>query len=307
MTTLTESIVEEAALAWLESLGYTVLTGLDVAPGEAGAERSGYDEVVLSERLRTALTRINPQLPPDAIDEAMRRVLRPESPALVQNNRAFHRMLVEGVPVEYRRDDGSITNDIAWLIDYDNPTRNSWLAVNQFSVHEGRHTRRPDIVLFVNGLPLVVFELKNAALENTMVWNAFQQLQTYKQQIPSLFVYNAALVISDGVEARVGSLTANWERFAPWRTIDGHELAPVSMPQLQVLVRGLLEPYRLLEFVRSFIVFEEMGGGTVEKKLAGYHQFHVDGSPSAVAAPAACQPADASIRARSGSSWASGV
>lgn len=274
MTTLTESIVEAAALAWLESLGYTVLTGPDVAPGEAGAERASYGEVVLSERLRVALTRINPQLPPDALDEALRKVLRPESPALVPNNRAFHRMLVEGVPVEYRRDDGSIANDIAWLIDFDNPTRNSWLAINQFSVHEGRHTRRPDIVLFVNGLPLVVIELKNAASERATIWNAFQQLQTYKQQIPNLFVYNAALVISDGVEARVGALTASWERFAPWRTIAGHELAPPSMPQLQVLVRGLLEPYRLLEFVRSFIVFEDMGGGNLEKKLAGYHQLH---------------------------------
>ncbi len=274
MTTLNESVIEEAALAWLEALGYTVLAGPDIAPDEPGAERASFEDVVLAGRLRDALERLNPHLPPEALDEAFRKVLRPESAALLQNNRAFHRMLVDGVPVEYRRPDGSIAGDAASLVDFDEPLRNNWLAVNQFSVKEGQHTRRPDIVLFVNGLPLVVLELKNAADESATIWTAFRQLQTYKQQIPSLFVYNAALVISDGVEARMGSLTANHERFLPWRTVEGEVVAPGSMPQLQVLVRGVFEPYRLLELVRYFIVFEDVGDGRVEKKLAAYHQFH---------------------------------
>ena len=274
MTTFTESLVEQAALAWLEALGYGVLAGPALSPGEASAERESLADVVLAGRLREALARLNPELPPDALDDAFRKVTRPAAPGLPQNNRAFQRMFVEGVPVEYRRADGSLASDSARLADFDYPTRNNFLAVNQLSVREGRATRRPDIVLFINGLPLVVIELKNAASERATIWQAFEQLQTYKHEIPSLFVYNAVLVISDGTEARMGSLTANRERFLPWRTVEGTALAPISMPQLQVLVRGVFEPYRLLELLRSFIVFEDFGGGNVEKKLAGYHQFH---------------------------------
>jgi type I restriction enzyme R subunit len=187
---------------------------------------------------------------------------------LLQNNRAFHRMLVDGVPVEYRRPDGSVAGDTVRLLDFDQPLRNDWLAVNQFTVQEGQHIRRPDLVLFVNGLPLVVLELKNAAEENATIWQAFQQLQTYKQEIGSLFVYNTALVIS-----RIGSLTADRERFLPWRTVEGEAPAPAAMPELQVLVRGAFEPHRFLDLLRYFIVFEDDGGG-LEKKIAGYHQFH---------------------------------
>jgi type I restriction enzyme R subunit len=183
-------------------------------------------------------------------------------------------MLVDGVNVEFARPDGSIAGAQAWLVDFDKPENNDWLAVNQFTVAEGQHTRRPDVVIFLNGLPIAAIELKNSADENATIWNAFNQLQTYKDQIPSLFVYNELLVISDGLEARVGSLSADREWFMPWRTIEGEELAPASTPQLQVLIQGLFEKRRLLDFLRYFIVFEDSGKGDPVKKIAGYHQFH---------------------------------
>ncbi len=270
-----ESHVEEAALSWFEGLGYSLLHGPNIAPGEAAAERSSYADVVLVGRLQQAIASLNPHVPAPALEEALRKVLHCESPSLVGNNRVMHRMLVDGVEVEYKRPDGSIAGDRVRLIDFDNPEANDWLAVNQFTVIEGQHNRRPDIVLFVNGLPLAVIELKNAADEDATIWNAFNQLQTYKLQIPSLFTYNAALVVSDGLEARVGALTANREWFMPWRTIDGEELAPATLLQLDVLVKGLFEKRRFLKMLRHFVVFEEeITGGEVIKKMAGYHQFH---------------------------------
>jgi type I restriction enzyme R subunit len=274
MATITESVVEQAALAWLEALGFAVAHGPEIAPGELAAERDDYGQVVLHRRLRDALARLNPDLPPEALDEAFRRLTRPESADLVANNRALHRMLVNGVNVEYRRPDGTIAGAQARVIDFDDPDANDWLAVNQFTVVENRRERRPDVVLFVNGLPLAVIELKNPADENATIWSAFNQLQTYKQDIPSLFVYNEALVISDGVEARIGTLTADRERFMPWRTIGGEDLAPASLPQLQVVLKGVFEKRRLLDLVRHFNVFEDDGRGVVVKKMAGYHQFH---------------------------------
>ena len=183
-------------------------------------------------------------------------------------------MLVEGVPVEVHHEDGTIRGETVRLIDFDHPEANDWLAVNQFTVVEQKRERRPDIVLFVNGLPLAVIELKNAAQENATIWSAFNQLQTYKQEIPSLLAFNELLVISDGLQARLGSLTADRERFMPWRTIEGEELASDVMPQIEVMLRGLFEHRRFLDFVRHFIVFEDEGGGRLVKKLAGYHQFH---------------------------------
>jgi type I restriction enzyme R subunit len=271
---LTEADVEQAALGWLAALGYAVVHGPAIAPGEPGAERGSYGDVVLVERLRAALARLNPAVPAAALDEALRKVLRPDSPSLLVNNRAFHRMLVEGVNVETRRPDGSIAGAQVRLLDFAHVAANDWLAVNQFTVIEGRHNRRADVVLFVNGLPLAVIELKNPADEDADVWKAFNQLQTYKAQIPSLFVYNEALVISDGLTARIGSLTADKERFMPWRTIAGEQLAPATMLELEVLLRGVFERERFLDLLRSFVVFEDDGGGTLVKKLAGYHQFH---------------------------------
>ena len=268
----TESEVEVVALEWFSRLGYAVLSGPDIAPGEAAAERESYDQVTLVGRLQEAIGRLNPQIPEEAREEALRKVLRADSPGLVASNRAFHRMLVDGVEVEYRVDDG-VRGDAVRLVDFDDPERNDWLVVNQFTVAEGQINRRPDVVVFVNGLPLAVIELKNAADENATIWTAWSQFQTYKHQIPSLFMYNEALVISDGVEARVGTLTGEREWFMPWRTVEGDDLAPTAMPQLQVLVPGIFEKRRFLALVRHFIVFD-VNGAEVQKKIAGYHQFH---------------------------------
>jgi len=269
----TESVVEEATLSWLMSLGYTVAIGPDIAPDGLFSERTDYGQVVLVERLRQAIERLNPSIPQEAREDALRKVLRIHEPALVTTNRAFHRLLTDGVDVEYPGEGGRVIGDKVWLLDFTKPENNDWLAVNQFTVVEDRHNRRPDVVVFVNGLPLVVIELKNAADENATIWSAFQQLQTYKLQIPSLLAYNALLIISDGLQARVGSLTADRERFMPWRTTDGKEVAPLNVPQLHVMMSGLLEKRRFLEYVRHFTVFED-DNGTLVKKIAGYHQFH---------------------------------
>ncbi len=273
-TRFTESVVEEAALEWLEGNGYTVLAGPVIAPEEPAAERDDYGQVILEGRLRQALARLNPDVPADALDEAFRKLARAELPSLVANNHAVHRYLVEGVPVEYQRSDGSLGGDLVRVLDYEDIENNEFLAVNQFTVVEDQHDRRPDIVLFVNGLPLAVIELKNAADEGADIWRAFNQLQTYKAQIPSLFAFNEALVISDGVQARVGTLTAGREWFMPWRTIEGEELADTRLPQLQVVLQGVFDKRRFLDLVRYFIVFDDEGGGVLAKKMAGYHQFH---------------------------------
>jgi type I restriction enzyme R subunit len=269
-----ESIVEQAALAWLESAGWSVRHGAEIAPGELAAERSDYGQVVLAQRLRDALAQLNRSLPTAALEDAFRKLTRPEGVDLSAWNRAVHRLFVDGVTVEYRTPDGEIRGAQARVLDFDNTAANDWLAVNQFTVVENKHSRRPDVVLFVNGLPLAVVELKNAADENTTIWTAFQQLQTYKAEIPSLFATNALLVISDGVEARVGTLTAGREWFKPWRTIAGERLAEAHLPELQVVCEGIFTPRRFLDLVRDFLVFEDEGGGRLAKKMAGYHQFH---------------------------------
>jgi type I restriction enzyme, R subunit len=280
MGDFTESVVEQASLAWLEALGYVVLHGPDIAAGECDAERSdpNYRDVALDRRLRQALSNLNPDLPNEAQEDAYRKLMRIDAPSLVERNRALHRMLVNGVTVEYRRKDGSIVGAQARVIDFDSPDKNDWLAVNQFTVSEGQHMRRPDVVLFVNGLPLAVIELKNPADEDATVWSAFQQLQTYQTQIPALFTTNAALIASDGVQARIGSLGAGKEWFKPWRTITGREDASSKLSELQVVLEGVFEKRRFLDFLRYFIVFEDStadeGNGRLIKKMAGYHQFH---------------------------------
>ncbi len=272
----TESIVEEATLAWLEGLGYAVLNGPEIAAGMHEAERTdpNYRDVVLERRLRQALVSLNPNLPPEALEDAFRKLVRADAPSLVERNRAVHRMLVDGITVEYRRKNGSIAGAQVQVIDFDRPDNNDWLAVNQFTVAEGQHTRRPDVVLFVNGLPLAVIELKNPADENATVWSAYQQLQTYQVQISLLFATNAALIVSDGVQARIGTLGAGKEWFKPWRTITGRDNAAPSLAELQVVLEGVFERRRFLALVRHFIVFEDAGGGKLTKKMAGYHQFH---------------------------------
>ena len=274
---ITESVVEQASIAWLESLGWNVAHTPGIAPGSPGAERSGYGEVVLERRLRDALARLNPDLPDTALDDAFRKLLRPEGATPEASNRAVHRLLLDGVTVQYRDDSGAIHGAQAFAIDFDDPEGNDWLAVNQFTVVENKRERRPDVVLFVNGLPLGVVELKNPADEDATIWTAWRQLQTYKAELPSLFAFNAALVVSDGVEARIGTLTAGREWFKPWRTISGETLADPHMPQLQVMLAGAFQPRRFLALVRDFIVFED-DGGALAKKMAGYHQFHAVGT-----------------------------
>lgn len=276
MSSFTESVVEDATLAWLEALGCQVLHGPDIAVGELASERSdlNYRDVILERRLREALFRLNPELPVEALEDAFRKLTRADAATLLERNRAVHRMLVDGVNVEYRRKDGSIAGAQARVIDFDAAENNDWLAVNQFTVSEGQHTRRPDVVLFVNGLPLAVIELKNPTDEDATIWSAYQQLQTYQAQIPSLFNTNAALIISDGVQARIGTLGAGKEWFKPWRTIGGREDAPSKFTELQVILEGVFEKRRFLNLVRHFIVFEDEGHGKLAKKMAGYHQFH---------------------------------
>ena len=228
--------------------------------------------------MRGALERLNPDLPAEALDDAFRKLTRPEGATVEVRNRAFHRMIVDGVTVEHSTDDGHIRGAQVRVVDFDAPSGNDWLAVNQVTVVENKHERRPDIVLFVNGLPLGLIELKNPANEDATVWTAWQQLQTYKAELPSLFAMNAALIVSDGLEARIGTLTAGREWFKPWRTISGESLAAATMPQLQVMLEGVCAPARFLSLIRDFIVFEDDGSGALAKKMAGYHQFHAVGT-----------------------------
>ena len=273
MTSFTESEVEDVALKWLEGLGWTVAHGPDIAPGTSDAERDNYDQVVLEQRLTNAVDRLNADLPYQAREDALRKLTRPEGATLETRNRSFHRMLVDGVTVEYRDQDGSIRGDQAKVVDFDNPWNNDWLAVNQFTVTESGHNCRPDIVLFVNGMPLGVIELKNPADPDATMNSAWNQLQTYRSELPTLFSMNEAMIVSDGDNARMGTLTAGMEWFKPWRTISGETLADPLALELQVLLEGACDPGRFLALVRDFIVFEDDGGPLV-KKMAGYHQFH---------------------------------
>ena len=270
---LTENHVEEATLTWLADLGYAVLPGSVLSPDGPAPERASYGDVILHDRLRAALARINPRLPAEALTEVVKQVRQTATPSLIEENRRLHRLIVEGVDVEISREDGSIGGDKAWLIDFDRLENNDWLAVNQFTVIEHQGKRRPDVVIFINGMPLAVVELKNPGDENATLDGAFNQLQTYKDQIPALFRTNAVLVISDGLQARVGSLTADRERFMPWRTVDGRAIAPKGAPELGTLLEGLFAKGRLLSLVRDFTVFATASSGLV-KIVAGYHQFH---------------------------------
>ena len=275
MAKFTESIVEEAALDWFMGLGYTVLSGEELGPNEPMLSlRQSFSETALLSVLRGALERLNPQLPREAIDEAMRQLTRPEGATLEARNRALHRAFVDGVAVEYRTAGGALRGAQARVIDFVSPDRNDWIVANQVTFTEAKHNRRPDVVVYVNGLPVALIELKNPADASATVSAAWKQLQTYQAELPTLFAYNALLVVSDGLDARMGTLTAGLEWFKPWRTISGDELAPLSMPELRVMIEGVFEKRRLLDLLQSFIVFEDDGGGKLAKKLAGYHQFH---------------------------------
>ncbi|MEZ4953831.1 MAG: HsdR family type I site-specific deoxyribonuclease [Saprospiraceae bacterium] len=282
MSKLTENAIELLAIEDLEALGYQYLYGPDIAPDGKSPERHSYADVVLTDRLHNAIRRINPDVPPLAQMEALKEVQRIHSPDLTTNNKAFHKLLTEGVPVS-KRVDGEDRGDKVWLVDFRQPDNNEFLVVNQFTVIENGKNKRPDLVLFVNGLPLVVVELKNAADENATVKSAFKQLQTYKETIPSLFTYNGLMVISDGLEAKAGSLSAGFSRFMSWKTADGQSVASTLISEMETLLKGMLNKPTVLDLVRHFTVFEETkkedpktGITTIEtiKKIAAYHQFY---------------------------------
>lgn len=269
---MTEDQLEQETLGWLADVGYTVLYGVDIAPDGDNPERSDYRQVVLAERLRAAVNKLNPAIPTAAREDAIKQVLDLGIPVQLSANRRFHQLLVAGVPVQYQKG-GETRGDFVRLLDWAAPAQNEWLAINQFSIKGAHHTRRPDVILFVNGLPLVLLELKNPADEKADIWKAFDQIQTYKEQIPDVFLYNEVLVITDGSEARMGGLSSDAERFMQWRTIDGVALDPLGQfNELETLIRGLLAPASLLDYLRFFVLFED--DGTLIKKIAGYHQFH---------------------------------
>ncbi|WP_375184903.1 type I restriction endonuclease subunit R [Aquabacterium sp.] len=269
---MTEDQLEQEALSWLIEVGYTHLSGYDIAPDGPAPERDHFRQVLLPQRLRDAIARLNPQIPLAAREDAFKQIQDLGTPVLLSANRHFHRLLVGGVPVQYQKD-GETRGDFVRLVDWGNATANEWLAINQFSLKGPHHTRRPDIILFLNGLPVVLLELKNPADENANIWKAYDQIQTYKAQIPDVFQYNEVLVVSDGSEALMGSLSSNAERFMAWRTIDGVTLDPLGQfNELETLVRGALAPAYLLDYLRYFVLFEDDGG--LIKKIAGYHQFH---------------------------------
>jgi len=268
-----EDDLEQATLEWLEELGYEILQGPDIAVDGEYPERDSYQEVVLLDRLEEALRKINPSASSSSIERAKQLVTMIESPSLIVNNRNFQKFVTDGIDVSYRTEDGRNATEKLWLFDFENIERNDFAAVNQLTVIEGQNDKRPDVVVFVNGLPLVVIELKSSTNEQAGITEAFRQIQTYKSTIPSLFNYNTFLVISDGVNARAGSLTANEERFMMWRTADGEAIAPTSSPQLETLLRGMFKRDVLLDILRHFVVFQTDGENTF-KIVAAYHQYY---------------------------------
>ena len=298
---MTEDQLEQEVLGWLVELGYTHRHGPDIAHDGTDAQRAGYRQVVLPFRLREAIQRLNPGIPTAAREDALQRVMDLGVPSLLSANRAFHKLLVAGVPVQYQRD-GETRGDIVRLMDWVDVSRNEFWAVNQFTIKGPHHTRRPDIILFINGLPLVLIELKNPADVNADVWKAYDQIQTYKEQIPDVFQYNEVLVISDGTDARLGSISANGERYMQWRTIDGVNIDPLGeFNELQTLTRGVLAPQYLLDYLRYFVLFED--DGALVKKIAGYHQFHAVRSAIEHVVAASRHDSAANVKGKGGVVW----
>lgn len=282
MKRITESDIEEFTIDLLENLGYHYIYAPDIAPDSDSPERESFEDVLLLERLQNAVGKINPKIPAEAREDALKQIQRLSSPELIANNESFHRMLTEGIKVTYLKN-GVQRGDYVWLIDFEEPENNDFIVSNQFTVIENDVNKRPDVILFVNGIPLVVIELKNPADENATVKSAFKQIQTYKAAIPSLFTYNGITVISDGLEARAGSISAGFSRFTPWKSSDGKEEASKFISQVETLIKGMLNKKTLLDLIRYFIVFEkskkedkETGVITIEtvKKLAAYHQYY---------------------------------
>jgi len=282
VTRITEHSIEDFAIKLLEHLGYKYIYAPSIAHDGENPERNSYEEILLTQRMAEAVRRINPTVPPEAQEEAIKEIQRIHSPELLTNNESFHRLLTEGIKVSYQKD-GQQRGDLVWLIDFNTPENNDFIVANQFTVVENGVNKRPDVILFVNGIPLVVLELKNAADENATIKSAFRQIETYKAVIPSLFTYNAFTIISDGLEARAGTLSSGMSRFMAWKSADGKEEASHLVSQMETLINGMLNKETLLDLIRHFIVFEKSkkedaktGVTTIStvKKLAAYHQYY---------------------------------
>ena len=282
MNTLTEFDIEKFAISLLETLGYEYIYAPNIAPDSKTPERESFEQVLLLGRLQKAVNRINSSIPADVQAEAIKEIQRISSPELLANNETFHRLLTEGIPVS-KRVDGVERGDRVWLIDFKNPYNNEFVVVNQFTVVENNQNKRPDIVLFVNGIPLVIMELKNPVDENATIHSAFKQIETYKSVIPNLFTYNGFVVISDGLEAKAGSISAGFTRYMAWKSIDGKVEASHLVSQLETLILGMLNKETLIDLIRHFIVFEKQKREDTEtkittittvKKLAAYHQYY---------------------------------
>ena len=285
---MTESDLEQLALTWFQDTGWDYRAGPDIAPDSDSPQRGDYRQVLLQGELREALARQNPQIPAAVLDDVAHQLSKPDHPSLIQSNRAFHEALVGGVPVEVEIN-GERRGDRVVLVDFDTPERNRFLVVNQFTVQGSKQPRRPDLVCFINGLPIALIELKNLAAEQVGIKDAFHQLQTYKDELADLFVTNEALVASDGLHARIGSLTSSFERFLPWRTVKNENDRPLLEYELEKVVRGFFAPALLLDYLRYFVLFE-MADGQVVKKIAAYHQFHAVRAAVKAAVIAAAQP-----------------
>ncbi len=280
----TEQQLEEATIEILQELDYEHLYGPDIAPDSDNPERKDYREVILKNRVLDALRKLNPALPEDAIEEAYRKIITFNSPILEENNRYFHKLLVEGIDVTFKKQ-GIIKTEKVYIIDFKDADKNEFLVVNQFRIEE-IEKRRPDVIIFVNGIPLVVMELKSSTDENVGIEKAYNQIQTYKRDIPTLFYYNAFTIITDGINAKAGTITANFERFMNWRSIDGINVEPISIPQYEILLKGMLRKDRLLDIVENFLTYQEVSATDYDSKgrkignkiklnkiLAAYHQY----------------------------------
>ncbi len=302
---ITEDQLEQLCIDWFKETGYEYANGYDIAPDGNNPERNDYRQVILTKRLLSQLKVINAHIPVDAIEQAIATISQPDTPVLIKNNKQLHQYLLEGVIVEYK-ENGEDKTDYVRLVDFNEPSKNQFLVVNQFTITGTKGNRRPDVVVFVNGLPLAVLELKNPADNTADIWHAYNQLQTYKEEISDLFVFNEALVVSDGVEARVGSLTANQERFLPWRTVKDENDKPMLEFRLETLVRGFFNPELFLDYIRHFVLFEESGGELI-KKIAGYHQFHAVRAAVEATIVAARQPLELSQAAEPRSNYNNNV
>ena len=267
-----EDDLEQVALKWFEGLGYSVKNGRDSSDNGIMNERESNKDVVLDDRLEAALRRINPELNNSAIEQAMREISIEKSPSLLENNRSFHEMITNGIEVEHYNDDGETINDLVYVFDFDNPGNNDFLAVNQLTVVNGEYKKRPDIVLFINGLPVVVIELKNSTNESVGIEDGYHQLETYKMRIPQLFNHNAVLVTSDGINTKAGSLTADYDRFMTWRTKDGKTEDSSTFRSLDILIHGMLNKEVLLDLIRHFVLFQDDDKGNIVLPYLTYRE-----------------------------------